>query len=229
MAEKRSYVRAMFARIAPRYDLMNRLMTLGRDQVWRRRAAHLALGSNAPAPRFLDLATGTGDLARVLLQLKHHAQVVGLDLTFEMLLGARAKNLYSIQFINGDALELPFPNDTFDGITSAFMLRNVVDLARSFEEMVRVAKPNARIVALEITQPRLPVWRELYSFYFYRVVPILGGIISGDMQAYRYLPQSVSRFVSPQELATVMTHAGVRELQYQLLNLGTIAIHFGMK
>ena len=134
----------------------------------------------------------------------------------------------TIEWLNGDALELPFPSDTFDAITSAFMLRNVVDLERTFGEMARVAKPDGRVVALEITQPRLPVWSALYRFYFFRLVPLLGGALS-DSEAYRYLPASSARFITAEEVAEVMRRAGLREVQYQLLNLGTVAIHRGVK
>lgn len=231
--EKRSYVREMFARIAPRYDTLNRLMTFGMDQGWRVRAARLAVGGTS-APFVLDLATGTGDFAIALEAMAQNARVIGLDLVPEMLEFARRKNFAragpreALPLLAGDALDLPFPDNTFDAITSAFMLRNVVNLERAFQEMARVAKPYARIVALEITQPRLPLWSTLYKFYFYRLVPLLGGALS-DRDAYRYLPDSAARFVNADELARIMTNAGLREVRYELLNLGTVAIHVGIK
>lgn len=235
MNEKRRYVRDMFGRIAPRYDLLNRLMSMGMDQAWRRRAAALAIGDAGDSPLALDLATGTGDLIITLAECKPHARVVGLDLTFEMVALAPAKlrtsrgRVQATGLVNGDSLDLPFPGDTFDAITSAFMLRNLVDLERGFREMVRVARPGGHIVALEITRPRLPLWRALFELYFYRMVPVLGGLISGDFGAYRYLPQSLQRFISPEELAAIMTRAGVRDVRWVLLNLGTVAIHYGVK
>lgn len=226
--QKRAYVRAMFARIAPRYDLLNRLMTLGRDQTWRRRAAQWAVGSN-PFARVLDLATGTGDLALALHQIAPAAQVVGLDLVPEMLVVAKVKTRGERgALLAGDALDLPFADGTFDAITSAFMLRNVVDLSQAFREMARVARHGARIVALEITQPRLPLWSTLYRFYFYRLIPLLGGALS-DRSAYRYLPDSLKRFVSADELADIMRGAGLREVRYELMNLATVAIHVGVR
>lgn len=234
--QKRTYVREMFARIAPRYDTLNRLMTFGLDRGWRVRAARLAVGANA-APSVLDLATGTGDFALAIQQVAPAAQVVGLDLVYEMLAFAQQKNAApagsagkheTLPLLTGDALDLPFPDNTFDAITSAFMLRNVVSLERAFAEMARVSKPGAHLVALEITQPRLPLWSELYKFYFYRLVPLLGGALS-DREAYRYLPDSAARFVNADELAAIMRGAGLADVRYELLNLGTVAIHVGTK
>jgi len=224
--DKHAYVRAMFARIAPRYDLLNRLMTLGQDQRWRVRAAQLAVGGN-PAPLVLDLATGTGDFARAVKTVAPSARVIGLDLVPEMLERARRKaGTDAVPLLAGDALDLPFPAGTFDAVTSAFLLRNVTSLERALGEMARVVKPGGRVVALEITQPRLPLWSSFYRFYFYRLVPVLGGALS-DREAYRYLPESLARFVNADELARLMQHAGLRDVRYELLNLGTVAIHAG--
>ena len=187
------------------------------------------------APLALDLATGTGDLVLALNEVKPAACIVGLDLTFEMLDLAPDKIRdtpaapKTLGFVNGDTLDLPFADNTFDAITSAFMLRNLVDVERGFVEMVRVTRPGGRIVALEITQPRLPLWSTLFQFYFFKMVPIFGGIISGDMGAYSYLPNSLARFISPEHLATIMARARVRDVHWVLLNLGTVAIHYGVK
>ena len=231
MDEKRSFVRAMFARIAPRYDLANRLMTFGRDQRWRLRTAHIALDNAGETPRVLDLATGTGDLALAVTEVRPRARVIGLDLTFAMLERARikTKRAGAIALMTGDTLDLPFPDNTFDAITSSFMLRNLVDLDRGFREMVRVTRPGGLIAALEITRPTLPLWRQLFHLYFYRFVPIAMGVVSGAPSAYRYLPDSLTSFTGPEALAGVMRDAGVRRVQYSLLNLGSIAIHYGEK
>lgn len=227
-SQKRAYVREMFARIAPRYDLLNRLMTFGMDAGWRTRAAKTAVAKN-PAPFVLDLATGTGDFAIAVQNVTPAARVIGLDLVYEMLEYAQQKNnTRAIPLLAGDALDLPFTANTFDAVTSAFMLRNVVSLERAFAEMARVLKPDGRVVALEITQPRVPLWSALYKFYFYRFVPLLGGALS-DRAAYRYLPDSAARFVNADELARVMRDAGLRDVKYELLNVGTVAIHAGSK
>jgi demethylmenaquinone methyltransferase/2-methoxy-6-polyprenyl-1,4-benzoquinol methylase len=224
----------MFARIAPNYDLANRLMTFGMDLSWRKRAAALTLADAEADPSLLDIGAGTGDMALLLSALCPRAHIVGLDFTSEMLSLAMAKIRRAGTdpapgLVNGDSLDLPFPADTFHGITSAFVLRNLADLDLAFAEMVRVAKPNGRIVALEITQPRQPIWHGLYRGYFSRVLPLLGGLVSGDFPAYRYLPYSVSIFVSADELAEIMTRAGIRNVQYIVLNFGMVAIHFGVK
>lgn len=234
MNDKRTFVRQMFARIAPRYDLANRLMTFGLDGRWRNRAAQIALEGRRKGPYLLDLGTGTGDLASRLATLSSNAHVVGLDLTLEMM-GLAATKMKRVragpggELVNGDTLDLPFPDNTFDAITSAFVLRNLVDLDRAFSEMIRVARPKARIVALEITQPREPLFGAFYRFYFNRAAPVIGGLVSGDFAAYRYLPYSLSVFVSAEELAATMTRAGIREVKFIALNFGTVAIHFGTK
>jgi demethylmenaquinone methyltransferase / 2-methoxy-6-polyprenyl-1,4-benzoquinol methylase len=232
--DKRAFVRAMFSRIAPNYDLANRLMTFGMDQRWRKRTAQVTLSKNDQEPLVLDVGTGTGDQAIMISALSPHAHIVGVDLTTEMMALAASKvsrisGDMMLRLVNGDSLELPFPANTFSGICSSFVLRNVTSLDRAFAEMVRVAKPNAPIVALEITPPRIPVWRTLFRFYFFQIAPLLGGLVSRDLPAYRYLPYSLTVFVSADELAGIMSRAGVRNVRYILLNLGTVAIHFGIK
>jgi demethylmenaquinone methyltransferase / 2-methoxy-6-polyprenyl-1,4-benzoquinol methylase len=226
---KAARVRAMFAGIAPRYDLMNALMTGGRDQAWRRRAAQLA--APAAEDRVLDLATGTGDLALAFIEETPAEVVVGLDFVEGMLQRARAKlrvrDERRIKLVAGDALALPFPDATFGCVASAFLLRNLADLARGLAEMRRVTAPGGSVVVLEITQPSLPVWRDAFRLYFHRVVPALGALVSGDRAAYTYLPQSVERFVTPLELARLMMSAGLWDIRITRLGLGTVTIHVG--
>lgn len=234
MNDKRSYVREMFGRIAPHYDRGNRLISLGMDKGWRRQAAAILLSGGVSQPHLLDVGTGTGDLAIMLSSLCPSGRVIGIDLTLEMMQFASAKfgnaSLDPVpSLVNGDTIDLPFRADTFDGIISAFVLRNVTSLDSAFAEMLRVAKPNAPIVALEITRPGLPIWRSLYRFYFYRLAPLFAGTVSGDMAAYRYLPRSLSIFLSARELADSMMRAGIRDVNYELLNLETVAIHYGKK
>jgi demethylmenaquinone methyltransferase / 2-methoxy-6-polyprenyl-1,4-benzoquinol methylase len=225
---KRSYVRGMFGAIAPRYDLMNRLMTLGRDQVWRRTVVRLC--ALPRGGRLLDVATGTGDIAYEALRTDPAARVVGLDLTPEMiLLGRRKQPGRSFPFTEGDGLSLPFGDDAFDAAASGFMMRNVVDIKQAFIEQVRVVKPGGRVVCLEITLPHTPLLGWLIEIYFFRVVPFVGRLISGHREAYVYLPESVAAFPAPPELKRVIESAGLREVRYRTAMFGTIAIHWGIK
>jgi demethylmenaquinone methyltransferase/2-methoxy-6-polyprenyl-1,4-benzoquinol methylase len=228
-ADKARRVRAMFAGIAGRYDLMNRLMTGGRDQAWRRRAARLA--APPPGSLALDLATGTGDLALALLAETPVRAVVGVDFVEGMLrLGGeklRARGEPRVRLLAGDALALPFPDATFGCVASAFLLRNLADLEAGLAEMRRVTCPGGSVVALEITQPTLPGWRHLFRLYFHHVVPALGAWVSGDRAAYTYLPRSVEAFVPPAELARRMEAVGLRDVRVRRAGLGTVTIHVG--
>lgn len=231
-AEKATYVSRMFARIVSHYDLMNRLMTGGRDQSWRRQVARLA--APPPGGRVLDVATGTGDVALALARQYPVAQITGADFSFEMMQAGRPKfaaaNLDGcITLAAGDALYLPFPDGSFDAVTTGFALRNVTDIPRVLAEMYRVVKPMGRVVCLEIFRPTLPVFRSLFSFYFYRVVPWVGGLVSGHRDAYAYLPHSLTDFLTPEEVKAVMEEVGWRQVHYRRLMMGTVAIHVGVK
>jgi demethylmenaquinone methyltransferase / 2-methoxy-6-polyprenyl-1,4-benzoquinol methylase len=228
LSEKRSYVRRMFGAIAPRYDLMNRLMTLGRDQVWRRTVVRLC--ALPRGGRLLDVATGTGDIGYEALRADPAARVVGLDLTPEMILVGRHKYRgMAFPFTEGDGLTLPFGDNTFDAAASGFMMRNVVDIRRAFVEQLRVVRPGGRVVCLEITLPRTPVLGRLIEIYFFRVVPFVGRLISGNREAYIYLPESVAAFPPPPELKQIIESIGLRDVRYRTAMLGTIAIHWGTK
>jgi demethylmenaquinone methyltransferase / 2-methoxy-6-polyprenyl-1,4-benzoquinol methylase len=227
-AEKRSYVRQMFTAIAPRYDLMNRLMTLGRDRVWRRTVVKLC--SLPPGGRLLDVASGTGDIAYEALRQYPGSRPVGLDLTREMMMYGQGKHAgLSFPFVEGDALVLPFSDNMFEAATSGFMMRNVTDIRAAFAEQARVVKPGGRVVCLEITLPRTPVFGALFRFYFFKIVPFVGGLITGQRAAYTYLPHSALAFPRPPELARIMQSAGLRDVGYRLAMLGTVAIHWGTK
>ena len=226
--EKRAYVRRMFTAIASRYDLMNRLMTLGRDQAWRR--AVVSICALPRGGRLLDVATGTGDIAYEALAADPTAQPVGLDLTREMMLQGRGKHAGRVfPFTEGDALALPFAESTFDAACSGFMMRNVVDIRAAFAEQARVVKPGGKVVCLEITLPRTPIFSQLFRLYFFRIVPLIGGVLSGQREAYTYLPESVAVFPPPLELKQIMASAGLRDVQYRLAMLGTVAFHWGTK
>lgn len=222
----------MFTRITRRYDLMNRVMTGGRDQAWRRETVrHLQLGTTTA--HVLDLATGTGDLAFAIRERHPNTRVSAFDFSEGILRegarkGAERADLKTVWGV-GDALNLPFPDETFDGVTNAFLLRNVVDLPQCLRELKRVTKPGGRVVCMEITHPQTPVFKQLFTLYFYRLVPIIGGIIAGDFKAYAYLPNSLSRFPSARPLWDMFNTAGYRNTYYKLLALGTMAIHVGEK
>jgi len=227
-AEKRGYVRQMFTDIAPRYDLMNRLMTLGRDEAWRRTVIDLC--ALPPGGALLDVATGTGDIGYEALRRDPGARVAGLDLTRQMMLYGRAKEPgLSFPFLEGDALGLPFADNTFDAATSGFMMRNVVDVRTAFAEQTRVVRPGGRVVCLEITLPDTPIFGELFRGYFFGIVPRIGQAISGHSEAYSYLPASALAFPRPPALKQIMESVGLHDVGYRLAMLGTIAIHWGTK
>jgi demethylmenaquinone methyltransferase/2-methoxy-6-polyprenyl-1,4-benzoquinol methylase len=222
-------VRAMFTRIAGRYDLMNALMTAGRHHAWRRRVVAVVAG--APAGVALDLATGTGDLALALRAADPDRPLVGADFSEAMLRQARvkqrARRADGVAWLAADALALPFADKTFACVTSAFLLRNLADLPAGLAEMRRVTVPGGLVAALDITRPGVPGWDAVFGLYFHRLVPLVGAAVAGDRAAYTYLPRSVERFVTPAELARLMARAGLRDVRYRRLALGTIAIHVG--
>jgi demethylmenaquinone methyltransferase/2-methoxy-6-polyprenyl-1,4-benzoquinol methylase len=230
-ADKGRRVGEMFSRIAARYDLMNGLMTLGMHHAWRRQVARQSIP--APEGPLLDLATGTGDLALALREAHPHRLVVAADFSIGMLREAERKLAAvdpppRVPLVAADALALPFGDRTFACVTSAFLLRNLADLGRGLVEMKRVTRPGGRVVALEITQARLPGFAPLFRVYFNRIVPRLGRLVSGDAEAYTYLPQSVEGFLGPEELRQAMQDAGLRGVSYRTTGLGTITIHTGI-
>jgi demethylmenaquinone methyltransferase / 2-methoxy-6-polyprenyl-1,4-benzoquinol methylase len=220
-------VRAMFDRIAGLYDRMNTVMTAGLHHQWRRRAADLAgLG---PGGRALDVATGTGDLAIALAQrVGRGGEVVAVDFSQRMLELARAKaNGMPIRFEAANALALPFGEAEFDAATVGFGARNFSDLDRGLREMVRVVRPGGRVVVLEITTPRRAPLSTFFELWFDHAVPALGRA-AGDAEAYSYLPRSVRRFPSAEELADVMWRCGLVDIRYLLTAGGIIALHVGV-
>jgi demethylmenaquinone methyltransferase/2-methoxy-6-polyprenyl-1,4-benzoquinol methylase len=226
---KAEAVRAMFTRIAGRYDLMNSVMTGGRHHAWRRITARAVAG--APAGLALDLATGTGDLAFAVRAASPGRVVVGADFSEAMLQHAAgkvtARGEGGVTLLAADALALPFADRTFACVTSAFLLRNLADLAAGLAEMRRVTMPGGLVAALEITRPGVRGWDAIFGLYFNRLVPLIGAAVAGDRAAYTYLPRSVERFVTPPQLVRLMTEAGLRAVRYRRLGLGTIAIHVG--
>jgi len=229
--QKADYVQDMFSRIAPRYDLMNRVMTFGRDQSWRRLVVKRA-GIQAGA-RVLDIATGTADIA-LAAQKAGAGLVVAADFSYTMLKYARLKikpwrGENNVHLVTADGLHLPFPSNSFDAVVTGFSLRNVGDLDAFLREMSRVTKPGGKVACLEITRPRQPRFRNFFAWYFGKVVPKIGGLISGASDAYAYLPHSVAIFVTPEELRVRMEDAGLNNVEFETLMLGTVAIHSGTK
>lgn len=215
-----------FADVARRYDTLNHLMSLGQDRRWRQiaaGAAHLPDGG-----RVLDVGVGTGDMALALLHRWPGSTVVGVDQTREMMrVGQQKPDAERVRWMQGDGLRLPFPDAYFDAITSAFLLRNVPDVPGVLVEQCRVVRPGGRVVCLEMTWPRTPILGPLFRFYFANLMPRITGMLSGQPAAYRYLPQSVQRFMTPEELKNTMERVGLQNVHYQMLMLGTVALHVG--
>jgi demethylmenaquinone methyltransferase / 2-methoxy-6-polyprenyl-1,4-benzoquinol methylase len=212
-------VRTMFDRIAPVYDLMNRVMTLGLDQRWRRLAVRLAV---RPGDRVLDGCCGTGDLA--IAAAAAGADVVGLDFSPAMLARARRK-APALEWIEGDLLELPFEDASFDAATVGFGVRNVADLQRGIAELRRVLRPGGRLAVLEITTPRGPL-KPFYKLWFDVLIPVAGRILPGG-KAYTYLPASVRRFPGPEALAALLEGQGFTDVGFRRLAGGIVALHTG--
>ncbi len=217
-ADKRNAVRSMFDRIAPRYDRMNRLLSVGLDQRWRR-AALDALGIGA-SDRVLDLGCGTGDLAE--LASAKGAQVMGVDFAKEMLRVARDRGL-SADMVQADAAALPFPDACATAVTCGFALRNFVSLPRIFGEIARVLAPSGRLALIEVDRPRAPLLRAGHSLYFDRIVPWIGGWLS-DRAAYAYLPQSTRYLPSEEALRAMLHRAGLEQVERRPLLLGAVQI-----
>lgn len=226
--EKPVYVNRMFARIAPTYDLMNRLMTLGQDQSWRREM--LEYCNLPPRGILLDVGTGTGDIAYMAMRQNPTLRAVGSDFTYEMMAAGVGKEpgLF-LPFIQADTYTLPFPDNTFDAVVSGFLVRNVVDRVAAFREMARVTKPGGRVVCLETTPPSNSILGPLFRLYFFQIVPRVGGIIAGDRQAYAYLPHSTVEFPPPAALAHLMERAGLQHVFYVERMMRSVAIHVGAK
>jgi len=221
-------IEAMFDRIVPHYDLMNRLMTVGLDRRWR--AAAAAAATPLPGRPILDACCGTGDLALALARRYPGTPVTGLDFSQAMLDRARpkaARAAAAVEFVHGDLLALPFADSSFGAVTVGWGVRNVADLALAFAEMVRVAAPGAPVVCLEATTPAGAAGRRFHGVWFERVVPAMGALVTGDAEAYAYLPASVRSFPDADGLAAVMRDAGLRQVRYRLFGFGAMALHVG--
>jgi demethylmenaquinone methyltransferase / 2-methoxy-6-polyprenyl-1,4-benzoquinol methylase len=221
----------MFGRIAGRYDLLNHLLSGNVDKSWRRLVARTLSSSLVEGARVLDVACGTGDLSLTLARAGA-ASVVGLDFCRPMLEIARRKadaGLRGLPFVEADALRLPFADESFDAVTIAFGLRNLAGVEEGLRELLRVLKAGGRVAVLEFSSPVVPGFRALFRFYFTRVLPRVGGLVSGSRGAYEYLPDSVSRFPDQKGLAALMREAGFGEVEYRNLTGGIAALHTGTR
>lgn len=226
--ERARYVQNMFSQIAPRYDTMNRLMTFGQDLNWRRQVIQRA--RLTPGSRMLDLGTGTGDLAGEALRLVPDCNVVAADFTLRMMLFGQTRfSTPALAWSAADAQLLPFPDESFDAIVSGFLLRNVTDLGQSLAEQRRVLKAGGRFVALDTTPPANNLLKPFVRIHLHSIIPTLGRLITGQAEAYHYLPDTTENFLEPERLAARLVNAGFREVGYTRLMLGTIAIHWGIK
>lgn len=222
--------RRMFAQIVGRYDLMNTVMSLGRDAHWRRVA--VALAAPTPCDLALDMGTGTGELAFAFS--RHARRVAGVDICPEMLVAARGKARRRrlsprLHFLLGDGLRLPFPDDLFDAAATAFTLRNVADLRTTLGELYRVLRPGGRLACLELSRSPLPPLAALHMIYMAGVVPLLGQWLAGNGSAYRFLPHSLSRFLTPRQLQRLLYAVGFRQVEYRLFLLRSVAVHVATK
>jgi demethylmenaquinone methyltransferase/2-methoxy-6-polyprenyl-1,4-benzoquinol methylase len=239
-ADASKKVREMFTQIAPRYDLLNHLLSLQLDRLWRARAAKLLRPIlSHPDALVLDLCCGTGDLSFALAR-GGNASVIGADFAHTMLVRAREKSTSlsdstdgnsptPMPFFEADALRLPFANASFDLVTSAFGFRNLANYEAGLREIRRVLKPGGTIAILEFTEPPQGLLGDLYRWYFTRVLPRIGWLISGHQSAYTYLPKSVSRFFRPPELAALMRNVGYSSVDFRVWTLGTVALHTAAK
>jgi len=233
-------VREMFSQIAPRYDLLNHILSLQIDRVWRARVARRVRPILEQRDAVvLDLCCGTGDLALALARCGP-ARVIGADFVHAMLVRARQKSSAlrdaphgsvsaAMPFCEADALQLPFADASFDLLTTAFGFRNLANYEAGLREMQRVLKPGGTLAILEFAEPPAGLIGDLYRWYFRSVLPKIGGLISGDRSAYTYLPKSVARFVRPEELASLLTSVGYESVDFRVWTLGTVAVHTAVR
>ncbi len=231
--ERARNVQEMFGRIAPRYDLMNRIMTGGQDVRWR---SEVILRSELPeSGRVLDLGAGTGDLSRLVQAERPCLKTVAADFTLEMMQIGRSRSPdlppenNALSWIGADGTRLPFAEASFDRVISGFLLRNVTDLEGCLREQLRILKSGGRLVALDTTPPAKSRLRPLIEFHMHTIVPLLGRLIAGQPDAYRYLPESTEGFVAAEALAEMLKTVGFEQVGFKRRMLGVVAIHWAVK
>ncbi|HET7813733.1 MAG TPA: bifunctional demethylmenaquinone methyltransferase/2-methoxy-6-polyprenyl-1,4-benzoquinol methylase UbiE [Candidatus Baltobacteraceae bacterium] len=231
VTDKGAFVREMFAQIAPRYDAANRVISAGLDEGWRRRA--IALLAAPHDGQIADLCCGTGDIVFHLLRTDPTLRVTGVDFCAPMLEGARARaahegrNADHATFVEGDVMALPFEDRSFDGATMGFAMRNVSDIDATLREVRRILRPGARFVNLDMSRAPNKVWKAFFDLYFYKIVPIIGGLVGGSRAAYTYLPNSLTNHPTAEQLRDRFLAAGFRDAGFVRLMGGSIAIHYG--
>ncbi len=218
----------MFDRLSGHYDLLNRLITFGFDTVWRRRViekTNLHRGA-----RLLDVGAGTGDIALTAQKKMPNLKVTAADFSLPMIKQGRMRpDGNKLQWCVADALNLPFPNQTFDAVTSGYLIRNVLDPVAAFEEQFRVLKPGGRVVCLETSPPKRNIVRPLVLLHFKLMIPLLGRLVGGNQAAYTYLPSTTRNFMAPHEMVATMEKAGFTSVRYQLFMFGTMTLHSGIR
>ncbi|MFC1863519.1 ubiquinone/menaquinone biosynthesis methyltransferase [Thermodesulfobacteriota bacterium] len=224
--DKATYVRNMFQSIAPSYDCMNRLITFGRDQTWRRyvvKTAALSVGGI-----MLDLGTGTGMIAMEALRCDPSVRVIAVDFSLRMMKeGCKKNQSERLSWHQADAMKLPFKDASVDAVTSGYLMRNVTDVLKALKEQVRVVKPNGHVVCLDTTPPPRNLVRPFILFHMKFLIPALGKLIAGNREAYSYLPDSTDAFLEPIELTAIMKKAGLENVSYRRFMFGTQMVCFG--
>lgn len=232
MNKELDFVKDMFDRIAPKYDFLNRLLSMRQDMVWRSQMVKAA--ALQKDCRALDVACGTCDVAlEINLQLKEQSQVFGLDFSYGMLkLGKKKllkKNIKKIKLLNGDALNLPFQNNIFDAVFIAFGIRNIMDRKGAITQFLNTLKNGGRLVVLELTTPEKGILRQLYLLYFQKILPLIGSFFSKDSNAYTYLPDSVLKFPTPVKFSGIMKDAGFKNIRFKQMTFGIVTLFVGTK
>jgi ubiquinone/menaquinone biosynthesis methyltransferases len=240
--EKHDYVHAQFERIAAKYDLTNDAISMGMHRLWKRTAvAELMATKSVAFPnrgKFLDVCCGTGDLAlTVATQMASQGEVTGLDFSGNMLSVGRQRaksasqrlggNLAKLDWVQGDAQDMPFEDDTFDGAIISFGLRNLTDFQAGVNEMTRVVKPGGTVINLDLGKPEGLLFAPLFAMYFRHFVPIIGAVLQGDYKAYTYLPESKSTYPNPEGITRIFETAGLVEVKHIALASGSVALHVG--